>query len=58
MTTEEVKEQLEITIGPLRRIFDLAINNPHATIHDRGDIEEVRRTIIYVEKSITNEEDD
>ena len=57
-TLETIRIKLSNTIEPLKNIFELAINNPHANIRDRTDIEKVRKAIVYIEQDIYGLEDD
>ena len=52
MTSEPLTNKLTRVLESLKRVLDLAINNPHADQSDRPDIELVRKQIIYIEQDI------
>lgn len=55
---ETIRDKMSTALEPLKTIFELAINNPHANIRDRADIEKVRKTIVYIEQDIYGINDD
>jgi hypothetical protein len=49
---ETIRDKMSKALEPLKIIFELAINNPHANIRDKSDIEKVRKAIVYIEQDI------
>lgn len=46
------RQTLHSILESLKRVLDLAINNPHADQSDRPHIEKVRKQIVYIEQDI------
>ena len=49
---ETIRDKMSKALEPLKNIFELAVNNPHANSRDRSDIEKVRKAIVYIEQDI------